>query len=118
MKKLILIASVFFVSCASIPRSAPVDVRTIAERPPMFHPPLPVELQLVPIKFEILTPDLMKEYLSLVKEGKEIPRPFYALSTQDYENLSNNMADLKRYLNNIMLLIKYYREYDKENEDE
>jgi predicted transcriptional regulator len=60
----------------------------------------------------------MKEYLSLVEEGKEIPRPFYALSTQGYENLSNNMADLKRYLNNIMLLIKYYREYDKENEDE
>ena len=117
MKPIILIVSLLFVSCATIPRATPVDVRTIAERPPMFHPPLPVELQLVPVSFEILTPDLMRDYLALIEDEKATERPFYALSTQGYEKLSNNMADLKRYLNNILLIVKYYREYDEEKDE-
>tara|TARA_B100001057_G_C22769852_1_gene919120 strand:+ start:307 stop:663 length:357 start_codon:yes stop_codon:yes gene_type:complete len=117
MKKIILIISLFVVSCASIPRAMPVDVRTIAERPPIYHPPLPVELQLLAVKFEVLTPSIMKEYLELIEAKNEPERAYYALTTQQYENLSNNMAELKRYLNNILLIVQYYREYDEEKDD-
>ncbi len=118
MKQIIILISVFFVSCASLPRAEPIDVRTIAERPPMYHPPLPVELQLLAVKFEVLTPSIMEEYLALIKAKNEPERPYYALTTQQYENLSNNMAELKRYLNNILLIVEYYRNYDKEKNDD
>ena len=104
-------------SCATIPRATPVDVRTIAERPPMYHPPLPVELQLLAVKFEVLTPDIMKEYLALIEAENEPERAYYALTTQQYENLSNNMAELKRYLRNILLIVEYYRNLDAEKKD-
>jgi len=78
----------------------------------MWHPPLPVEMNMLDVEFEVLTPELMKEYLELVNQGKAPKIPYYALTTQQYENLSLNMAEVKRYTKNILAIIKYYREYD------
>ena len=63
----------------------PVEVKTIAERPPMYHPPLPMEMQLTDVAFEVLTPTLMGEYLALIKEGNAPAKPYYALTTKQYE---------------------------------
>jgi len=105
--------------CSLIPeRVKPVEVVTIQERPPMYHPPLPIEMQLVDVEFEVLTPDLMAEYLKLVKEGKAPAKPYYALTTQQYENLSMNMAEIKRYTNNVLQVVKFYRDYDKEEKEQ
>ena len=112
-----IIFGLFISGCSILPKAKPVEVRTIAEVPPMYHPPLPLEMQLVDVKFEILTPELMQEYLDLVKEGKAPAKPYYALTTQQYKNLSTNMAEITRYTNNIMSVIKYYREYDKKEKD-
>ena len=49
-------------------KTKPVEVVNIEERPPMFHPPLPMEMQMVNFDWEILTPDIMKEYLQLIEE--------------------------------------------------
>ena len=109
----------FLVSgCSILPKTKPVEVKTIAEIPPMYHPPLPLEMQLVDVKFEILTPELMKEYLALVEEGKAPAKPYYAVTTQQYQNLSTNMAEITRYTNNILSIVKYYRDYDKKEDSE
>ena len=123
MKISLLIISSLFVlgGCSILPKAQPVDVRTIAEIPPMYHPPLPLEIQGVPVKWRVLTPEIMEEYLALVKEGKAPAMPYYALSTQQYENLSVNMAEITRYTKNILSIVEYYRNYDqpkKENSDE
>ena len=123
MKISLLIISSLFVlgGCSILPKAQPVDVRTIAEIPPMYHPPLPLEIQGVPVKWRVLTPEIMEEYLALVKEGKEPAMPYYALTTQQYENLSVNMAEITRYTKNILSIVEYYRNYDqpkKENSDE
>ena len=123
MKISLLIISSLFVlgGCSILPKAQPVDVRTIAEIPPMYHPPLPLEIQGVPGKWRVLTPEIMEEYLALVKEGKAPAMPYYALSTQQYENLSVNMAEITRYTKNILSIVEYYRNYDqpkKENSDE
>ena len=86
----------------------PVEVKTIAERPPMYHPPLPMEMQLTDVKFEVLTPALMGEYLALIKEGNAPAKPYYALTTKPYENLAINIADMRRYLNQQQQIIVYY----------
>ena len=92
----------------------PVEVKTIAERPPMYHPPLPMEMQLTDVRFEVLTPDLMREYLTLVEQNKAPAKPYYTLTTKQYENLAMNMAEIKRYTSNIITVVKFYRDYDKE----
>lgn len=113
-----LILGLLISGCSILPKAKPVEVRTIAELPPMYHPPLPLEMQLVDVKFEILTPELMKEYLALVEEGKAPAKPYYALTTQQYENLATNMAEITRYTNNILSIVKFYRDYDKEENTE
>ena len=123
MKISLLIISSLFVlgGCSILPKAQPIDVRTIAEIPPMYHPPLPLEIQGVPVKWKVLTPEIMEEYLALVKEGKAPAMPYYALTIQQYENLSVNMAEITRYTKNILSIVEYYRNYDqpkKENSDE
>ena len=98
-------------------KTKPVEVVNIEERPPMFHPPLPMEMQMVNFDWEILTPDIMKEYLQLIEEGKAPRQAYYALTTKDYENISNNMAEIRRYTRDILAIVEYYRSLDDEEED-
>ena len=103
--------------CSLLSTVKPVDVNTIALPAPMYHPPLPMEIQATEVTFEVLTPQIMEEYLQLVKDGKAPAVAYYALTTQQYENLSMNMAEITRYTKNILAIVEYYREYDKESED-
>lgn len=119
MKKILLISLLIAITsgCSSIPLSTkPVEVVTIAEPVPMYHPPLPLELQLVDIDWQVLSPALMKEYLADLESGSAPPSAFYSLSSKEYENLSMNMAEIKRYLRDTLSIVEYYREYDKPKE--
>ena len=98
-------------------RTKSVEVITVEERAPMFHPPLPMEMQMVNFDWEILTPDIMREYLQLVEAGKAPKQAYYALTTKDYENISNNMAEIKRYTRDILAIVEYYRSLDNEEDD-
>ena len=99
-------------------KTKPVEVVNIEERPPMFHPPLPMEMQMVNFDWEILTPDIKREYLQLIEEGKAPKQAYYALTTKDYENISNNMAEIKRYTRDILAIVEYYRSLDDEEEED
>ena len=122
--KILLTASLIIVmaGCSLFPiggtRTKPVEVVNIEERPPMFHPPLPMEMQLVTVDWEILTPEILQEYLKLVEEGKAPRQAYYALTTKDYENISNNMAEIRRYTRDILAIVEYYRSLDDEEEDD
>ena len=94
----------------------PVEVNTIALPAPMYHPPLPMEIQAVGVEWKVLTPEIMAEYLQLVEEGKAPAVAYYALTTQNYENLSMNMAEITRYTKNILSIVEYYREYETDEE--
>ena len=77
MKYLILPISLFISGCSYLPffqndePVVPIEIKTIQERPPMWHPPLPIEMNMLDVEFEILTPELMKEYLKLVEIAKD-----------------------------------------------
>ena len=51
-----------------------------------------------------------------VEAGEGSVSVYYGLTTQGYENLSNNIADLKRYLSQLKSIVKYYREIDEKEE--
>ena len=121
MKKLAILLSLAVVasSCSMMgDRVKPVSVTTIAKQQPMYHPPLPMEVQMDPVDWEILTPDSMQLYLDNL-EKKEAPRrAFYSLSSKEYEHLSMDMADITRYITEILGIVRFYRDYDKPEEEE
>jgi hypothetical protein len=99
-------------------RVKPVSVTTIAKQQPMYHPPLPMEVQMDPVDWEILTPDSMQLYLENLEKGEAPRRAFYSLSSKEYEHLSMDMADITRYITEVLGIIKFYRDYDTDDDED
>ena len=107
-------------SSRDIPEVKPVEVVTVVQKAPTYHPPLPNQIDPVPVEWTVLNPDLMQTYLDDLKEGNAPTNVWYGLTTKVYENLSTNMAEVKRYLRQVLSILKYYRDLDEEvsNEDQ
>ena len=123
MKLLLLVALLLVSGCSmlgsgrDIPEVQPVEVVTVVKKAPMYHPPLPNNIDPVPVEWTVLNAELMQEYLDDLNEGNAPTNVWYALTTKGYENLSTNMADVKRYLRQVLSIIKYYRKADEEEQD-
>ena len=123
MKLLLLVALLLVSGCSilgsgrDIPEVQPVEVVTVVKKAPMYHPPLPNNINPVPVEWTVLNAELMQEYLDDLNEGNAPTNVWYALTTKGYENLSTNMADVKRYLRQVLSIIKYYRKADEEEQD-
>lgn len=119
MKNLLIVSFAFLMaSCSMLQQQVkPVQVKTIAERSPIYHPPLPYPMSLSDVDWEVYTPELMREYLKNLEEGNAPQRAFYTLSSREYENLSMDMAEITRYTKDILSIIKYYRSLDKEEDE-
>lgn len=102
-----------------LPEVKPVEVVTVVEQAPVYHPPLPNKVTTMPVEWVVLTPQTMGEYLADLEQGNAPTNAFYGLSTKGYENLSYNMAEVKRYIRQVLSIVEYYRSADtKEGEDE
>jgi len=101
-------------SSRDIPEVKPVEVVTVVKKAPTYHPPLPNQIDPVPVEWTVLNPELMQNYLDDLNEGDAPTNVWYALTTKGYENLSTNMAEVKRYLRQVISILKYYRELDKQ----
>ena len=103
---------------AAVPVVAPVEIITITEPAPMYHPPLPEGVTPSVIEWIILSPSIMREYISNYDEGNAPAVAYYGLTAQAYENLSNNLADIRRYIRQNLNIIKYYRDNDPTRKEE
>ena len=74
----------------------PVEVVTVVKQAPMYHPPPPNEISTMPVEWTVLTPALMQEYLEDLEKGEAPMNVWYSLTSKGYENLSHNMAEIKR----------------------
>ena len=123
MTLLLLVALLLVSGCSmlgsgrDIPEVQPVEVVTVVKKAPMYHPPLPNNIDPVPVEWTVLNAELMQEYLDDLNEGNAPTNVWYALTTKGYENLSTNMADVKRYLRQVLSIVKYYRKADEEEQD-
>ncbi len=125
MKKLLPILLILLSGCSFLggsrftpPEVRPVEVVTIEKPAPMYHPPLPGKIVGVPVEWKILTPDTMEEYLIDLKAGEAPMNAWYSLTTKGYENLSNNMAQIQRYIQQVLSIIEYYHESDRSKVDD
>ena len=118
MKALLFLALLLVSGCSilgssrDIPEVNPVEVVTVVKKAPTYHPPLPNQIDPVPVEWTVLNPEIMQEYLDDLNEGNAPTNAWYALTTKGYENLSTNMAEVKRYLRQVLSILKYYRELD------
>lgn len=99
----------------------PVEVVTIEKPAPVYHPPLPGKINTLPVEWTVLTPETMQEYLDDLEQGNAPTNAFYGLTTKGYENLSANMADVIRYIRQLISIVHYYKDLqtgDEQDEDE
>jgi hypothetical protein len=94
-------------SCTSFKEILPVEIRTVeVERKiPTQNRPRPVKLS--NLHFYVVTEDTFPAFKKrFEKENGDLL--FYAISVRDYETLTLNMAELKRFLEQQKQLIIYY----------
>ena len=126
MKKLLIIIPLLTSGCSSFsrfdgnqpyqPQTKAVEVVSVAERPPMYHPPLPEPIESASVEWRILSPDVMQQYPASVNEGNEPRVAYYGLTSQGYENLSMTMSEITRYIEQLLHIVGYYREIDEDEE--
>ena len=130
MKLLILSSAIFLSGCSTlgnlfssppaVPEVSQVEIVTITEQAPQYHPPLPEGVTPAEIEWIVLNPSVMREYIENYDDGDAPAIAYYGLTNQAYENLANNLADIRRYIRQTLNIIKYYRDNDptRDNEEE
>lgn len=119
---LLLLILISLTSCAlvrpeAIPQVNPVEIVTIEKPAPIYHPPLPNQISPLVVEWRVLTPATMQQYLDDLKIGNAPVNAYYGLTPKGYENLSTNIAEIKRYIRQTISIIDYYRNLDSEDED-
>jgi len=107
-----------FSSPPEVPQVAPVEIVTITEPAPMYHPTLPEGVNPAEIEWVVLNPSVMREYIENYDEGNAPAVAYYGLTSQAYENLANNLTDIRRYIRQTLNIIQYYRENDPTRNEE
>ena len=100
-----------------VPEVKPVEVVTITKPAAVYHPPLPNKVNTKPVEWTVLTPTIMSEYLTDLEKGEAPTNVYYGISPTGYENLSVNMAELKRYIRQVLSIVDYYKKLDKQEDD-
>src|SRR5210317_1876658 len=107
--KLILVSSLLLLTsaCASVEPQVVLKTDYVVKDIPVQPHPKPLNLHIV--KFYAVTPENMEEFLATFEKESGI-NVFFALSVPDYENMSLNVAELRRYIDQQRAVILYYEE--------
>lgn len=112
---LTILATSSLIGCSSVQERVVLKTDYVVKEIPLQPTPKPLDLHRV--KFYAVTPENLEEFLQeFEKENGDIV--FVALSIPDYENLSLNVAELKRFINQQKSLIVYYEESIGKMEEE
>ena len=107
---LLLVTTLLISGCSTFkPEKEVVTVTKLVERN-IPTVPLPKTVQMNDIKIYVVSPS--ENYEQFVEEfsKKNGTDSFIAISVKDYENLSKNFAELRRYIEQQKEIILYYEE--------
>lgn len=93
--------------CATIEPEVVVKTDYVVKDIPIQPQPKPLNLHRV--KFYAVTPENLEEFLQTFEEEAGVT-VFFAMSVPDYENMSLNVAELRRYINQQKAVILYYED--------
>ena len=113
----LLLATVVLSSCSTLrPEPQVVTVTEVVERN-IPTVPSPKAVQMNDINIYVVSPE--ENYEEFVQEfsAKNGADSYIAISVKDYENLSKNFAELRRYIEQQKQIILYYESAIKNKEE-
>ena len=104
---LLNLRNLMFLSLLAVAGCAqPLVVKTSEVTPSLTVPPRPREIQSQPVNVQVVTRENFSQLQTqLSQDSRSV---FLILTPSDYEALVNNIADLRRYLQQQTSLIQYY----------
>jgi len=95
-------------SCSLVPTKREVNITTKAIERTIIQPVMPREIDLKEPYWYVVSDKNIDEFLTRVEkdQGQIV---FFAMSVPDYELMSYNMQELKRYINELKEVVVYYR---------
>jgi len=108
LKTIALVSSLLLGACSS---QAPkeVQITTVSTPIQVYHPQLPSPIKLDDITFRVVTSENIQEFLSTWKQKHGDPFVFIAFSAKDYETMSINLQEIRRYMNQLKEIVIHYR---------
>ena len=103
----LLLATHLLSSCSTF-QEAQIKVVTKIEKTVVPVVPMPKPVQMNDIKIYVVSPEENFEEFKKEFEAKNGGDAYIAISIKDYENLSKNFAELRRYIEQQKAIIVYY----------
>jgi type IV pilus biogenesis protein CpaD/CtpE len=105
----LLIATASITGCAST--TAPIQVDTKPVQLTIIQPAPPAPVSLSEVTVSVVTAETLDAFITRAKAEQGTDNPvFVVVSVKGYENLSLNIAELKRYILQQQQIIAYYRQ--------
>ena len=105
----LLLLSLIVSSCASWPKLTQIEVQTVEVERNIPIQNRPRQLNLSNITWYVVTAENFEEFKKRYEKENGMFL-FYVISIRDYETLSLNMAEIKRYIEQQKQIIIYYEE--------
>ena len=114
----LLLVTLLLSSCSTFYKEPEIKVVTKLEKTvvPIF--PMPKPVQMNDIKIYVVSPEENLDEFKKEFEAKNGGDSYIAISVKDYENLSKNFAELRRYIEQQKAIIVYYEEAVQPLEDD
>ena len=103
----LLLLSLLVSSCASWPKLTQIEVQTVEVERNIPLQNRPRQLNLSNITWYVVTEENFEEFKKRYEKENGMFL-FYVISVKDYETLSLNMAEIKRYIEQQKQIIIYY----------
>lgn len=122
--KTILLTSIVLISsgCSTLgsfgtpPAPIPVEVKTVEVQIPIIHPDLPRPIDLKDPQWYVVSDKNIDTFQEDIKKRHAGDLVFVAMSIGDYELMSYNMQEIKRYINQLKEVVVYYRTMNSDDE--
>lgn len=105
MKKYLYLLSLLSITACSSPDT--INTVTTVDTP-VFHPSPPPQMVMLPFEIQVMNLEKLKALVSEAEKNNKTV-VLVTLTLKDYENISLNLQELKRYIRQQDEIIKYYK---------
>jgi hypothetical protein len=91
--------------------SPPEPITVITQQTPLqiYHPPLPMEVNMESVQWLVITEANIEEQFAKIRTQQGDGAVVFAVTPQGYENLSYNLQELRRYIRQMREIVVYYQ---------
>ena len=123
LKTILLLSTLLMTSACSVlpfskpPAPIPVEIRTVEVQIPITHPTMPRAIDLKEPQWYVVSDKNIDTFLEDIRKQNAGGVVFVAMSVGDYELMSYNMQEIRRYVNQLKEVVIYYRTINTKEEE-